>query len=94
MKLGRLLKLIAILLAVLIVVKVLPPLLGPYWDTFYNPDSVLIEKKRENIKSRNQEDRDWVGDSLDMGKKLDDAKSKRYNEPEFVPKDDDYHDDY
>ncbi|THB70287.1 MAG: hypothetical protein D6B28_09625 [Gammaproteobacteria bacterium] len=95
MKLGRLLKLIVLLLVVLVVVKVLPPLLGPYWDTFYNPDSVLIEKKKENIKARNnKEERDWIGDSLDMGKKLDEAKAKRYDEPEYVPPEDDEYDEY
>ncbi len=91
MKFGKLLKLIAILLVVMVVVKVLPPLLGPYWDAFYNPDSVLIEKKKENIKARNQEDHDWIGDSLNMEKKLNDSKDQRYKEidPVYVPPEDD-----
>ena len=82
---------IAILLVVLVVVKVLPPLLGPYWDTFYNPDSILIEKKKENIRARNQEEKDWFKDSLNMEKKLNDTKDRRYKEidEEFVPPEDD-----
>ena len=96
MKLGRLLKLVAILLVVLVVVKVVPSLLGPYWDTFYNPDSILIEKKKENIRSRNEEGRDWFDESLDMGKKLSDTKDKRYKEidQEFVPPEDDEYNEY
>ncbi len=91
MKFGKALKLIAILLVVLVVVKVLPPLLGPYWDTFYNPDSILIEKKKENIRARNQEEKDWFKDSLNMEKKLNDTKDRRYKEidEEFVPPEDD-----
>mgnify|MGYP001552075401 CR=1 FL=1 len=96
MKLGRLLKLVAILLVVLVVVKVVPSLLGPYWDTFYNPDSILIEKKKENIRSRNEEGRDWIGESMDMGKKLKDSRDKRYEgiDHKFVPPEDDEYNEY
>lgn len=93
MKLGRLIKLIIILLVVLVGVKLIPVLLGPYWDTFYNPDSILIEKKKENEAAKNKEERDWFGESLDMGKKLGDAKTKRYDEPDYVPPEEEYHDD-
>ncbi len=95
MKLGRLLKLIIILLIVLVGVKLIPVFLGPYVDTFYNPDSILIEKKKENINAKNKEERDWIGESLDMGKKLSDAKDERYKEidGEFVPEEDP-HDEY
>lgn len=95
MKLVRLLKLIIILLVILVVVKVVPVLLGSHWDTFYNPDSILMEKKKENEAAKNKEERDWFGESLDMGKKLNDSNERRYKEitPEFAPEENP-HEDY